>query len=360
MSNINRAFIISDTHFGIKNGSAEWLDIQREYFYDFLFPLLRKEYKRGDVLIHCGDVFDSRHSITLFTINFVIEIFEELSKIMPVNIILGNHDIAKKNSNDVNSVKILKWIPNVRVYEEPEIISASGKKLLMMPWRANHQEETECIQKFKADFLFCHTDVQGLKFNRTTEITEGITFDDIKHFRKVFSGHIHYAQNRGNFRMMGCPYPLTRSDVNNEKGIWLFDFQSEEEKFFPNTFSPKFIRVVFEKILEMEEEDAKNLFNNNFVDVLIDQKWTLNFPFSTFYDDVTGYRRLEFVTAIANNDNEDQEEEVGEMGKIDIVELANRLIQNTSHSESIKEKLLNTVKTLYNNVQKSEKEMDNE
>lgn len=360
-SNMHRTFLISDTHFGVRNSSNEWMEIQKEYFYNFLIPLLKKESKKGDVLIHCGDVFDSRQSINLFVMNFALEIFEELAKILPVIILLGNHDIAKKNSNEVNSVKVLKWIPNIKVCEEPEIITVVGKKLLFMPWRANHQEEEECLKTHTADFLFCHTDVQGLKFNRNTEIQEGISLAMLKQFRKVYSGHIHYSQSKGNFRMLGCPYPLTRSDINNEKGIWCFDIENESETYFPNNYSPKFIRILFEKVLEMEEDEAREHFKNNFVDVLVDQKWTLNFPFSTFYDDIQGYRKLEFVPRIMNMEDDDGallDDESYQLGKIDIVELANKLIQNTSHNDSLKEKLLSTIKTLHEKVQKTKEKED--
>lgn len=363
LNNYKRVWMITDTHLGIHNNSIEWMDIIKEYFYEFFIPLLKKEKKEGDLIVHFGDVFDSRQSLNLFIMNFAIEIFEELSKIMPIIIILGNHDIAKKNSNDVNSVKILKWIPNIQICEEPEIMTVSGKKILFMPWRANHQEEEECIKNNSADFLFCHTDVQGLKFNRSIEIQEGIDFSLLKSFRKVYSGHIHYSQHRGNFRMLGCPYSLTRSDINNEKGIWCFDIENETEIFFPNNYSPKFIRILFEKVLEMDEEETKTYFKNNFVDIIVDQKWIMNFPFSTFYDDIFGYRKLEFVPRIVNIEDEEgtlMNDVSYQLEKIDIIELANKLIQNTSHPDSLKQKLLSTVKILYEKSQKSKKEDDEE
>jgi calcineurin-like phosphoesterase family protein len=364
LKNYKRAWMITDTHLGVRNSSVEWLDIMKEYFRDFFIPLLKKEKKEGDFLVHLGDVFDSRHSLNLLVMNEGISIFEEISKIMPVVIILGNHDIYKKNSNDVNSVKVLKWIPNIAVLEEPKVLNVSGKRLLMMPWRAGHQEELECIQKNPADFMFCHTEMQGLRFNRNTTIETGLDFKEILNFRKVFAGHIHYAQQKGNFRMLGCPYPMTRSDINNEKGIWCFDVEKEEEIYYPNTVSPKFVRMTFERVLEMEEDEARELFKNNFVDILVDPKWSLNFPFSVFSEDMKGYRRLDFVARITNLEDEDGlliESEETEMERIDILELSKKIIYNTQHSDSIKEKLLSTVKNLYDRVQKSqEEEKDNE
>jgi hypothetical protein len=359
LSKHKRAWMITDTHLGVRNSSVEWLDIMKEYFRDFFIPLLKREKKEGDFLVHLGDVFDSRHSLNLLVMNEGIDIFEEISRIMPIVIILGNHDIYKKNTNDVNSVKILKWIPNIKVLEEPEVLTVSGKKLLMMPWRAGHSEELECIKSNPADFLFCHTEMQGLKFNRSTTIESGLDFKEIKAFRKVYAGHIHYAQQKGNFRMLGCPYPMTRSDINNEKGIWCLDLESEKETYFPNTLSPKFIRVQFERILEMEEDEAREYFKNNFVDIMVDPKWSLNFPFSIFSDDMKGYRRMDFVPRLTNIEDEDGmliENENTNMEQIDILELSHRIIYNTQHSDSVKEKLVSTIKNLYERAQKNQEE----
>ena len=355
INNAKRAFLISDTHFGVRNSSTEWLQIHREYVYDFFIPLIKKEKREGDIIIHCGDVFDSRHSLNLFVMNFAIEVFEELAKIMPVIIILGNHDIAKKNSNDVNSVKVLKWIPNIKVIEEPEVITVAGKKLLFMPWRANHTEEMACIDSNPADFLFCHTEAQGLKFNRSTTIETGIDLSKLDSFRKIYAGHIHFAQKKGNFRMLGCPYPMTRSDINNEKGIWCFDIVTEEESYFPNTLSPKFVKILFEKVLEMEEDDAREMFKGNFVDILVDPKWSLTIPFSSFTDDMQGYRRLDFVPRMSNTEDDEGmllESESTSIEKVDILELSSKLINSTGHTEKVKERLIITVKSLYEKVQK--------
>lgn len=350
--NINRIFMISDTHLGVRNSSVEWMDIIKEYFYNFLIPLLKKESKPGDVLFHLGDLFDSRQSLNLMIMNEGMKIFEDISKILPVYIILGNHDIYKKFSNDINSVKVLSWIPNITVVEEPMYIETNTKKLFLMPWRANHEEETQCIKNHSGNYLFCHADVTGLKFNRKVSIEEGIDLDDLSKFDKVYSGHIHYAQKKKNFTMLGCPYPLTRSDMNNKKGVICLDIESGTEEYFENTLSPKFIRVNFDKILDMEEDDVKEMFRNNFVDVMVDHKWTLNFPFSTFYDDVTGYRVLEFIQTVTDDENEYLLDGDEDMGKIDIVELANKLIQNTSHNDNIKDKLLSVIKILHSKVNK--------
>ena len=58
-----RAWVISDTHFGARNNNVEWLDRMISYFEDYFIPIVKKNYKPGDILIHCGDVYDNRQSI---------------------------------------------------------------------------------------------------------------------------------------------------------------------------------------------------------------------------------------------------------------------------------------------------------
>lgn len=363
MSNIfrdlKRAFLVSDTHFGVRNNSVEWLQIQKDYFNNFFIPLLEKEGKPGDFVLHCGDVFDSRNSLNLLVMNEAIHLFEKMAKIMPVVIILGNHDIWKKSSNDINSLKTMKWIPNIFIFEEPEVIKVKNNSLLLMPWRNGPEEEQKCIDSYNADYLFCHTDVVGLKFNKNTEVEHGLEFDSMNKFKMVYSGHIHYAQSKNNFRMLGCPYPMTRSDIGNQKSVWLVDFENDTETRFDNDYSPKFIRIGFERLLELSIEEANAMFKNNFVDILVDPKWSLTFPFGTFSDEMTTYKRLDFIPRLTSGDgSEDDLEEGGDIERVDILAISKKVIDKTGHSDNIKEKLFSFIKKLYDKALKEQREED--
>ena len=128
-----RLWMISDTHLGIRNSSEEWIEIMRKYFYEWFIPLVRKNYKPGDILLHLGDVYDSRQSINLKVLNLCVDIFGELSKIFNdgIFIIVGNHDIFNKDSNVINSLVSLKWIPNINIIEEPISIKFGKRSFLL-------------------------------------------------------------------------------------------------------------------------------------------------------------------------------------------------------------------------------------
>lgn len=98
--------------------------------------------------------------------SYAVNLFERLGQILPCYVICGNHDIWAKKSNDISSIDSLKWIPNVQVYKEPELLNWSGKKILLMPWRRDAAHETETLAEYpQANIVFCHSEVRGIYLN---------------------------------------------------------------------------------------------------------------------------------------------------------------------------------------------------
>lgn len=48
--NYNRIFLLSDTHFGVRANSLEWLDNHKNFFRNFYIPYLKKNVQTGDCL----------------------------------------------------------------------------------------------------------------------------------------------------------------------------------------------------------------------------------------------------------------------------------------------------------------------
>jgi DNA repair exonuclease SbcCD nuclease subunit len=271
LPNVKRIIFITDTHLGVRNNSNDWIEIHEDYFKNWFIPLCKKIYRPGDCLVHLGDVYDSRQSLNLRVLNLGIEIFESLSEIYKegIYIICGNHDIYGKNTNEVNSLKSLKWIPGIKIFEEPETIQFGPKKVFLMPWRKDHDAERDVLREVEEhDYMFCHTDLKGLMFNKFVRIEEGLNYDDMDKFERVYSGHIHYSQNFGKMRMLGSPYQLTRSDTDNPKGITVLDLETGYEEYYDNHYSPKFVRLTFEKVLNSTPDELNPIFKNNFIDIL--------------------------------------------------------------------------------------------
>lgn len=346
--NAKRAWLISDTHLGVRTNSREWMDIIDDFFHNMLIPLLKEKAKPGDVLIHCGDVFDSRQSINLYVLNKGLEIFEEINKIMPVYMIVGNHDIFMKYSNDINSLKVFKHMSGIHIFQEPTIAQLGPKKALFMPWVDSAEELTEIIKSKSADIMFCHTDIKGMSFNRFVKIEEGSDPDLLNKFERVYSGHIHYAQKFKNVRMLGSPYELTRSDSGNTKSVWMLDLETDEEESFVNKRSPKFVRFKLEWVLEQTIETLQDLFNNNFVDILVTPQWSLKFPFAIFAEKFTGYRKINPIITSEDGDILTEDGEIIESyEEINLTKLIERHIEALPYAENIKESLKKFTATLY-------------
>ena len=52
---MSKIFIIGDTHLGLgfPNSLDKWFKVHRQYFSEFLMPLMRKELGPDDIVVHC-------------------------------------------------------------------------------------------------------------------------------------------------------------------------------------------------------------------------------------------------------------------------------------------------------------------
>lgn len=347
---IKRAWLLTDTHIGCKNSSIEWLEIHKNFFYNQFIPTVKENYQEGDILIHCGDVFDSRRSLDISVMNFAVQLFEDFSNIFQeVHIICGNHDIYKKNTNDVNSLKCLKWIPKVHIHEDQnKILNIQGKTVALMPWNETQEQETaDLLEIGRADYLFCHTSVQNAVFSRNVKVEHANSIDIFYNFKKVYTGHIHTSQKMKNVRFLGSPYELTRNDSGNKKSFWLVDFQDDSETQFENFTSPKHLKIDFEDIERMEKEDVQNYISNNFVDITIPNDWKDTKKLETITRDIAqDNKRVKIVIREKEKEKVEQEIEV-DINNINILGMAEVYLEKSTFNDGLKGKLSEYIKNLY-------------
>jgi len=334
-----------------------WLDIIEDYFFNFFIPLIKREYKSGDILYHLGDVFDNRQSINLAAQDLAIRVFEELSKIFPeIHVIVGNHDIMKKNSNDISSVDCIKYIPNVTVHKKTQLITYNTTKCLLMPWRRDSVHEKETLQRYtdNIDYLFCHTETQGVQTspNRTYLHEGGNELSTFKRFKKVYSGHIHYRQEKDNFILVGNPYQMTRSDRDNQKGIYILDLENDTHKFIENNYSPIYIKYYIRDILELNISDIKNEITGNFADIYIPTNILGAYNINKLMDYLDGVaKKLEPKIYDEDNPIENGEFQTSDFSsEINLMSIANDFINNQSYDDDLKDRLKKSLVALYNEV----------
>lgn len=259
---MSKIFLISDTHIGLgfPNKTEKWFKIHKEYFSKFFIPLLKEKVRPGDIVVHLGDLFDNRNVIPINLLNYGMDVVEEISKIAPLHIIVGNHDLWSKSASEINTIRPFKWIPNVSIYDKTSRIEFNGIKICMMPFIEKRLDQINLINEFKdCDYLFCHSDLNGCKMHLTSvahKNSDKIDIEDFKYFKKVKSGHIHLVQSNKHFSFVGSPFQMDRNDYGDQKGIFIIDTNDDSEEFIPNLVSPVFkkVRIVNEEDIELLEE----------------------------------------------------------------------------------------------------------
>ncbi len=257
---MSKIFLIGDTHIGLgyPNTVDKWFKVHKQYFDDFLIPMLRKKVCPGDIIVHLGDLFDNRNVIPINLLNYGMDVVEEISKIAPLHIIIGNHDLWSKSASEINSIRPFRYIPNVKIYDTVSQLEFSGKKILMMPYIEKRLEQIKAINDNKnCDYLFCHSDLNGCKMHLTSvahKNSDKIDIENFTGFESVYSGHIHLVQRNKNFTFVGSIFQMDRNDYGDQKGIFVIDTLDGSEEFIKNDVSP-----VFKKVRVIGEEDVETL-----------------------------------------------------------------------------------------------------
>ena len=289
-------WFLSDLHFGCRADNEIWLKDYSDYFYNVFIPLFKEKYKEGDIVCSLGDVFDNRSSIGINTINVVIDIFEKIVDICPdIRLIVGNHDIYNKSSNDVTSLNVLKYIKGVKIYYKPEVEVIGGKTVLFHPWVENKEIQSKILSNFNGDYIFGHLDVYGVDSNTKGIKTKSANSVDVSEFKtaEVYAGHIHLRQNYKNIHYVGNPYAKVRGE-GNTKGITVLDIKTGKTKFYENTYSPKFLSENIYEISNITVAELKERWKNNYIDLYVLGSDVTKCKFDELREELNGYFK-EFI-----------------------------------------------------------------
>ena len=184
--------LIADTHFGVRNDSQVLLEYQKKFFSNIFFPYL--DDNKIQSVIHLGDLVDKRKTINFRTLSNLRECF-----IVPISqrsinthILVGNHDMYYKNTNQVNSVNELYGdTPFIFVHDKTETFLFDGMRICLVPWMCpeNEDETFEHLEKTDAQVVMGHLELNGFTMHRGMVCEHGYNREDFRKFDQVFSGH---------------------------------------------------------------------------------------------------------------------------------------------------------------------------
>ena len=219
--------IITDTHWTARKSSRHLHDYFQKFYDDVFFPTLEAE--GIDTVIHMGDAFDSRKSVDLWGFDWTKKVVLDPLKKYKVHMIIGNHDCYFKDSNNVNSPKLLlQNYSNIKTYSSPTNTKVGDTNMTFIPWicSGNYDETIEVIKKSKSKTAFGHLELNGFRAHRGHVMEDGMDSKLFEKFEKVFSGHYHTRSDNGKIFYLGNPYEMYWNDVNDTRGFHIFDTET--------------------------------------------------------------------------------------------------------------------------------------
>ena len=254
--------IITDTHWGARNDNAAFVDFFDKFYTNVFIPKIKEE--NIDTILMLGDTFDRRKYTNHVSLHNAKRIYFDPLKDLNINIhmLVGNHDTAYKNTNEVNTPSLLlREYDNINIINDPTTISVDGINICMMPWICsdNHEASLKELKNTPADICMGHFEIAGFAMYRGMESHEGLSKDLFQKFDMVFSGHYHHRSDNGHIFYLGNPYELTWQDYDDPRGFHLFDLQTRQLEFIPNPYK------MFHKIhYDDQDKTIDNILQRDF------------------------------------------------------------------------------------------------
>ena len=344
---MSKVAIISDTHFGVRNGSDIFLNYMDKFFTDVFFPYCEKNgIKR---IIHMGDFFDHRKFINIKVLKRVDNFFTSqlVAHDMTMDIICGNHDVYYKNTNDLNSLQeILGGNERIRIHMNPVDLQFGDLQIGMLPWISNDNYD-ECmnfIQNSKSSIIASHLELNGFKMMKGVAVSShGMDPKRFSRYEMVLSGHYHTKSSDGNIHYLGTQYELTWADAGDPKHFHVLDTQTREVISVKNNNS-LFQRIRYndsQKLPNISKEDIEGTY----VKIVVVKKKDL-YAFDKFVDKVQSYDP--FDIKIVENFDEYSGENVNndKISTVDTPTLLNTYVESIE-TDLNKDKLKNLLYELY-------------
>ena len=212
------------------------------------------EQKQCSKIIYCGDFFD-RADMNAEELTALQEIVwaQNCEHIM----IVGNHEGLTHNLS-LSSMHIFNLIPNVKVIDQPTLITEFGFRMMCLPYIMEKdrlsikdyinnglRENPWETQEVKYNIIFSHNDIK-MQYGMF-ESKEGFELDDINTIGQwFFNGHLHNgsklgprAYNLGN--ITGQNFSEDASQYKHQ--VFVFNTYNQEIEFIENPYAFNFYKL---------------------------------------------------------------------------------------------------------------------
>lgn len=177
---------------------------------------------KPDVVVNLGDTFDT-HAVLRSEIQgeFKRHIKHTTSLGIRYFYILGNHDFYKPNSSEYHALESMEDLPKFHVISKRTDFDG----ITMVPYLPDHTQ----FPKETQPILIAHQTFVGADYGYMRPevgVDAGAVNADI-----IISGHIHVRQQFGKVIYPGTPYAQSVNDIDQTKGVYVFDTSTYEKEF---------------------------------------------------------------------------------------------------------------------------------
>lgn len=288
-----------------------------------------------DRIVFCGDLYQAvGDNLSTQTQSAVCEFVEKISKIKPLDMLVGNHDLSgTTNFKAVHKLIPFKYFDNVTVYDSP--VEKDG--IVYMPYCTSDEYATtvlENIKDKKNKVVFSHLELKGINLGNGIETTHGVPLDLLLQFKMTIQGHYHGSSSYGpNIKVIGSTQRLSFKDPGKSRNnIIIYD--TETNKIERRSFNcPDWLTFTDDNIDDILTTDL-----NNYVKVEVSSDILLTDDIKARLDLFKGkdihidLTRLSFDKHSSADINQDTAE--------DEVSIIKQFIEKTDNSEQQKRQLL--------------------
>jgi DNA repair exonuclease SbcCD nuclease subunit len=182
------------------------------------------EEQRPDVVVNLGDALDTHAVIRSEILNELMShIYRVVDRGVPYVYLKGNHDQASPKDGRYHAMLPFKGrIKNLHVVDEPQDLFG----ITFVPFIAHPKD----FPRKTLPICVAHQTFLGADYG-AINAAEGLDAEEVS-ADIIISGHIHKRHDLGKVVYVGSPYSQDASDVNQVKGISIFDTDTFGWQFF--------------------------------------------------------------------------------------------------------------------------------
>jgi len=227
MTNLfKKVAVCTDIHWGLKSNSLVH-NRDCEAFIDWFIAKAKEEGCETGMFL--GDWHNHRASINLQTLQFSVQALEKLSAAFDkFYFIPGNHDLYYRDKRDIHGAEWAKHLPNIVIVND----WFKSNDVIIAPWLVG--DDHKKLNKMSCKYMFGHFELPHFLMNARVEMPDHgeVKSEDFTGIEKVFSGHFHMRQQKGNIRYIGNCFPHNFADAGDaDRGMMVMEWDKDEEYF---------------------------------------------------------------------------------------------------------------------------------